>query len=116
MISSNYKPTERAREMFPLVEKFLNITGLTQKEFCQQQEIRLSTFKWWLKIYRIVNSRAAQKAKPSTQQFVPIELKTSITDNNPTHCKIEYPNGVIIHLCGQLDSTFIVQLVQTTGV
>jgi hypothetical protein len=97
--------TPRAKEMFGIIEKYLT-SGLRQKEFCRQENIAYSTFHWWLAQYRRVNG----KNKIQQKQFIPIKLKTSPTNGLP-HCRIEYPNGVVLHLTGQYDPQFITTLI-----
>jgi hypothetical protein len=100
--------------MFPLIEEFL-VSGNTQKRFCQQQDIRLSTFQWWLHQYRKVNNIPARKTKPATNKFIPVSLETTAPITFQPHCSIEYPNGIVLHLSGHLNPEFIINIIQATG-
>jgi hypothetical protein len=113
-MSTNNKLTPRAKQMFPLIEKFL-VSEVTQQRFCQQQDIRLSTFQWWLHQYRKVNKIATRQTKPAAPKFIPIKLEAPAPITIPPQCRIEYPNGIVLHLSGQLNPEFIINIIQATG-
>lgn len=72
-------------------------SGLNQKAFCAQYEVKLSTFQYWMGKYR--------KADPNaTGGFVPLHTEDSgLTE-------IIYPNGVRILLAAH-DQARIAQLI-----
>ena len=113
-MSTNNKLTPRAKQMFPLIEKFL-VSGFTQKKFCQQQGITLSTFQWWVSQYRKIKNIPARKTTPATKKFIPVKLETTAPINIQPHCRIEYPNGVVLHVSGKVNVEFIINLIQGTG-
>ncbi|MDZ7693881.1 MAG: hypothetical protein U5K69_22630 [Balneolaceae bacterium] len=83
--------------MFGLVEEWKS-SGQTQKVFCQQHDLKLSTFGYWI----AKNKRSEQ---PSGG-FMPIEV-----DNKPgQQVEITYPNGVRISV-GSGDLRLISQLI-----
>jgi hypothetical protein len=99
--------TARAHEMFALVEKYL-ASGITQKRFCEQEAIRYSTFHWWLHQYRHTTHPPrpdAADGKGLSNPFIPLHIKPTIdpSDPSPPSCAIEYPNGLVVHLFGDVD-------------
>jgi len=67
--------------MFKLVEEYEN-SGLTQKEFARQHEIKLPTFTYWLRKKRSTAASGFLELRP------PQELDDCL--------EIHYPNGVRI--------------------
>ena len=57
---------KRAQEQYALIEKYL-ASGLTQKMFCQQHGLVLSTFHLWLKNYRQANDAVAPVTSQSAE-------------------------------------------------
>jgi hypothetical protein len=88
---------------------------LTQKTFCHQNQIPLSTFQLWLKKFRQHNSKD-QIQLNSDKPFIPITVQRSneYLGNFPG-CVIEYPNGVIIRFSGPIDISLLAQLVYLQG-
>lgn len=67
--------------MFKLVEEYEN-SGLTQREFAQQHEIKLPTFTYWLRKKRSASDSGFLELRPS------FDLEDCL--------EIHYPNGVRI--------------------
>jgi len=109
-MSTDHTLTPRAKQMFLVIENYLN-SQLSRKVFCQQQGITYSTLQWWLTKYRQANSSDSKPAL-ATNQFIPIEFKTAVVANPQPHCRIEFPNGIVIQLFGHNDPQFIRTLVQ----
>jgi len=103
--------TPRAQEMFALIEKYL-AGGTSRKEFCKQESITCSTLQWWLGQYRRSNVLTPARTQ-SPKAFIPVKVtshkKTSVA-SYPA-CIVEYPNGVIIRLIGELDVQVLSQLI-----
>jgi len=101
-------PTPRTQQMYTLIEKYLS-SGSTQKQFCQQESIPLSTFSYWLRHYRRSNQNSDQKSA----EFIPLGFTS--TRNIPVlsqpTCAVEYPNGVLVRLFGSVDVQLISRLV-----
>jgi hypothetical protein len=113
-MSLNTKLSKTASAMFPLVEKFLGSDGISRNDFCQEHGFTLAKFNWWLRIYRQFNTKTGKTNKSHSNKFIPIKPSLAM-DSHPQQCKIEYPNGVVVHLSGQLDITFVHQLIQLAG-
>lgn len=100
--------TVRAQQMFALIEKYL-ASGLSQKAFCAQEELAFTTFQCWLRKYR-----AQQQSTPPafSNDFIPLHVrKASTTMASPLTCVVEFPNGVIVRLSGQVDFQLLSHLV-----
>lgn len=103
--------TPRAQEMFALIEKYL-AGGTSRKEFCKQESIPLSTLQWWLGQYRRTSHTKTESVR-SSETFVPVKItspKNTSISSYPA-CIVEYPNGVVIRLIGELDVQVLSQLI-----
>ena len=104
------QPTERAQEMFAVIEKYLD-SGLKRKEFCAQENLTYSTFHWWFHQY---HKRHCTAKKSSPKDFIQIhrpKTSHSLTEQSPTF-SIEYPNGVILRFSIEPDICVISELVK----
>lgn len=80
-------PTNRT-EWFLVIEEYQN-SNLTQAEFCNQNNLTLAKFVYYLQIYRKQNNIKSQKEKPS---FSDISISQPIS-SAASEIKIEFPNG-----------------------
>ena len=80
----------RCRKMYALIEKSQN-SPLSQKVFCQQEDLALSTFTYWLKKYR----RSQQ-----TADFIPMKINERSSQKQSEWCEIEFPGGIMIRIGG----------------
>jgi len=78
------------REMFSLIKKWQN-SGINQKNFCNQHEITLHAFYYWLRKYKQAHER-------SENGFVPVEIEPLGNNSKKEEIQIYYPNGVLIIL------------------
>jgi hypothetical protein len=84
---SKHTPSKRAREMFPVIERF-HRSNLTQKSFCAAEGIALSTLQYWISRYKACPEQSRRKQQlrrvqlpqqdrvPSPKRFV--ELKPQL--------------------------------------
>ncbi len=87
---SNLSP--RSRQMYALIEKSQN-SPLSQKAFCQQEDLALSTFTYWLKKYR------GFKQSPSVpEDFIPVKINERSPQKQSNWCEIEFPGGIVIRI------------------
>ena len=85
-------------EMGPIIEKW-EFSGLSKKEFCEQQGIAPSVFYYWYKKYI---------SQDNTGGFLPIKIK------NTTHIdqlEIHYPNGVKLKLSADVSPSLLRQYI-----
>lgn len=107
-----------AQKMFDFVEQYLASSGLTQKAFCQENGLALSTFELWLSRYRQKQKALTQQPirEPKKNNFIPLTVKPPETaDVPPARYVIEYPNGVVVRLSGAVAPQMLVHLIQTAG-
>ena len=106
---SNVQRRRQADEMFPIIERYLEC-GLTQEEFCQQKNMPLHVFHYWLKKYKREQSSAPKPSPPSQGRaagapaFLPIQLtgpepapnaKATATGCE-TGIEIVLPTGIVV--------------------
>jgi hypothetical protein len=101
-MSSAPQLTARAHEMYAIIEKYLSCgrtSSLTQKAFCEQEGIRLTTFQWWLVRYR-KQKRLAGKGTGASGGFIPVVVQEPVSQraDSAGHWEIEYPNGVVLRI------------------
>jgi hypothetical protein len=103
---------ERRQKRFATIEKYL-ASGLTQKQFCHQEQLTYSTFQLWLKKYRQAHADTTQQHGQTGNHFVPLTFKPAAAK---TDYVIEYPNGVVLHVSRAIDPQTLIQLIQASGV
>ena len=103
---------ERRQLRFATIEKYL-ASGLTQKQFCQQEQLTYSTFQLWLKKYRQANADSTQERSQPGNNFVPLTFQPSPA--KPDYI-IEYPNGVVLRVSRAIEPQTLIQLIQASGV
>ena len=84
----------RGRQMYALIEKSQN-SPLSQKAFCKQEDLALSTFTYWLKKYRGFKQTAG-----TAQDFIPMKINESSPQKQSEWCEIEFPGGIVIRIGG----------------
>ena len=67
-MSQHKQQSPRQEEMFTLLDQQLK-SGLSQLQFCQNQQISIATFSYWRKKYLM------EKQPTPTNQFIPIEIQ-----------------------------------------
>jgi hypothetical protein len=87
---SNLSP--RSRQMYALIEKYQN-SRLSQKAFCQQEDLPYSTFTYWLKKYR-----GFKQATGTAQDFIPVKINERSPEKQSNRCEIEFPGGIVIRI------------------
>ena len=84
--------SQRHRQMFDLIEKSQN-SPLSQKAFCKQEDLPLSTFTYWLKKYRGFKQTAG-----TAQDFIPMKINERSQQKQSNWCEIEFPGGIVIRI------------------
>jgi hypothetical protein len=85
-------------EMRPIIERW-EVSGLTKKEFCDQQQIAPSVFYYWYKKY---------KTQDNSSGFIPIKIKSTTYGD---HLEIIYPNGVKLKLSPDVSPAMLRQYI-----
>ena len=99
-------------EEWPKLIKKYRASGLRQKEFCQQHDVSLSTFQFWL--YRKSKRKPRSKGKPA---FVPVEVVASPGPGAPAGKLLEIKlwNGSILRFAEGTDPRYLAELLRTIG-
>ena len=84
----------RSQQMYALIEKYQN-SPLSQKTFCQQEDLPLSTFTYWLKKYR-----GFQQTTGALEDFIPVKINERSPEKQSTWCEIDFPGGIMIRIGG----------------
>ena len=104
-----------------LIEHYL-ASELTQKRFCQERGIALSSFQLWLSNYRRAsNGDAAGKNDDNAANrlqvtpFIPLGFADPYPGSDSNRIEIEFPNNVIVRVTGHIDPQLLMQLIQANG-
>jgi transposase-like protein len=93
-----------------LVKKFLE-SGLTQKAFCQRENLVHGTFHSWLRKYRATQHQP-RVSSPSRHGFIPLCVQPAAPATHAACCTLEYPNGILIHFSGTVDTQLLSSLLR----
>jgi transposase-like protein len=78
------------QEMFSLIKKWKK-SGIQQQEFCEQHDLSIHTFYYWLRKYK--------RAESSGSGFIPVEIQgVKPRPEEREEIRIEYPNGVLVRI------------------
>jgi len=94
-MKKNQKYTQE--EMYMAIELWKE-SGISQKNYCIQNNLSLNTFKYWLNKYY----KDRHGSKPgASKSFIPVHIPQTITTHIPeSHTMmitINYPNGVVVN-------------------
>ena len=103
-------------------------SGLTVAECCEEAGVSAASFYRWKKLLTAPQHVATgQRPRPKQQiaarvsnsnerssEFVPITVHGSASDNRSS-VRIELPNGVVIHLVGDLDGQRLGDVIISAG-
>jgi hypothetical protein len=103
---------ERRQIRFATIEKYLT-SKLTQKQFCEHEQLTYSTFQLWLKKYRQENADPTHEHGRPGNNFVPLTFKPSAVK---TDYVIEYPNGVVLRVSEAIEPQMLIKLIRASGV
>ncbi|WP_456409418.1 IS66 family insertion sequence element accessory protein TnpA [Caldithrix abyssi] len=98
-MESNVNKNSRQQEMFKIIEAYEQ-SGQTQRAFCKERELAITTFLYWLRKYR--------KEKIKSDLFIPLNI---LNRDSNSHYRIDLPNGIIIHLNGSEGLKLISELI-----
>ncbi|MGH7494015.1 MAG: IS66 family insertion sequence element accessory protein TnpA [bacterium] len=92
------------------VKKYLE-SGLTQKAFCQRENLVHGTFHSWLRKYRATRRRPRTSSR-TRRGFIPLCVQPATTATHAASCTLEYPNGILIHFSGAVDAQLLSSLLR----
>lgn len=97
--------TDKQKHWSNIIKQW-SASGLTQVEYCQQNDINLKSFytwKWQL------DNRDKPKTKPKQPKFLPLTLDNKVADNNNITITV---NGTDIHYRNDTNGTLLLQLIK----
>lgn len=109
-MSTQDRYTEHRKEMFAIMEKYL-ASGLSQKKFCQQENMNYSTFQSWYKKYR-ERHNIPPKLVSQKSHFIAIHEQRNASSAGLFYCQIEFPTGIIIKFAEPPTMAILTQLLQ----
>ena len=78
------------------IHRRFNSSGLSQREFCQQEGLSLSTFCYWLK-------KLGGQQKPEAR-FIPLDFVKERSSTGPdlgsVNLVVELPGGIVLRFSG----------------
>ncbi len=89
---SKYTPEEKANHI-----STWKSSGITQKEYCVQHNLKYMTFGKWISD-RNRNNRTVKKKESSPKNFIPIRVTENIPSKNMTKVEIEFPDGTKLRI------------------
>lgn len=75
-------------QMLALVDQW-RASGLSQKDFCLQQNLKMYTFRYWVKCSRQTDARPGFR-------------EVAVGSSNSQKMEVVYPNGVKVCVAGDL--------------
>ena len=106
------KRRARRDNMKALIETYLKGTGLTQRQFCLNSNIALSTFQFHLRKYR---QQAITYSEPSAH-FIPLTLSDQLSPfNKPSACEMAWPNGVVVRFSTTPAPDYLLALIKANS-
>ncbi len=110
-IAHNHSQRRTAGDMFPVIAKYL-ASNLTQKTFCQQENLNYKTFHYWLKKYRAhQGAHGLKKSTDSGAALLPVHI-TPAAPTSGAPCEISYPNGITIRFSQPVGAELLRQLIE----
>ncbi len=92
----------RKQAMYDLIARW-RLSGQTQKAFCQQEQVSLHTFK-----YYVTRKKTERQQTSASPKFVPVTVSS---DKRPHLLKIIYPNGVSVDVANATDAHLLRTLI-----
>ena len=88
------------KQMFVMVAGWKQ-SGLSQKAWCEQNQIRYHVFHYWYKLYRDEQSTSSEPA------FIPLTVKPSFSDATCANIEVVLADGKRILFHQAVSSDFI---------
>ena len=88
------------KQMFAMVAAWKQ-SGLSQKAWCEQNQIRYHVFHYWYKLYRDEQSNCSEPA------FIPLNVKPSLSNASCPNVEVVLPDGKRILFHQSVSSHFL---------
>ena len=97
---------EVQQKMFDLIEQW-KISGLSQKAFCQQHQVRYGVFHYWYKQYREADPQHPldNTSTHHASCFIPLHLLSPLS--TASHAELIYPDGRRLVFHQPVDAHFL---------
>jgi hypothetical protein len=105
MARPNLSP--RAKQMHALIRKY-HASGVTQKQFYEEEHLPRSTFLYWLNHYR-------KHKKAKGPGFIPLALNEKPLPTVPANCTVTFPGGVTVRFDGRAEAALLIELIKSGG-
>ncbi len=86
-------------------------SGLTQKAFCQRENLVHATFHSWLQKYRATR-RQPRLSSPTRNGFIPLCVQPATLPARAASCTLEFPNGILIHFSDTVNAQLLPSLLR----
>lgn len=111
-MDTKHRLSIRKEEMYGKIEDYLS-QEITQKEYCQQENLSYNTFMYWLRKYRKEPGLPSQRSS-SQSGFIPLKFSSdSPLSGCTTDCEVHLPNGVMIRCQTTSINSSLVKLIQS---
>jgi hypothetical protein len=94
------------QKMFAFIAQWI-ISGLSQKAFCLQHEVRYCVFHYWYKQYREAHPQDPldNTASHNASSFIPLHINSSLP--TASHAELIYPDGRRLLFHQPVDARFL---------
>lgn len=98
-------------EMYPVIEDYL-ASGQTQRAFCEEVDLSLQVFTYWLAKYRREVQSDQDEAAASVSGPAFVELGHAASPEGPVlSAEVVFPSGVRLRLFGSVEPEVLTRLV-----
>jgi transposase-like protein len=80
-------------QMYARIESWKQ-SGLSQNQFCKEENLSTSTFNYWLKKYKQEKDLVANADSKPVKTFLPVEVTQETIHRDKDCITITYPNGI----------------------
>ena len=89
-----------SKEEFQSVYERQQSSGLTIRDFCENEAYSASSFHYWKKKFGLSRTYTSNLNKPPDSTFIPLDLRhgSAHSSGPATDMTIEFPSGIKIHL------------------
>lgn len=94
-MSTQEKRESRKASMFRIIDQQMG-SGLSQVDFCKNQNISIATFGYWRTQYLRAKQPLQEESQP--KYFVPLKIETTVSHLHPI--EIQLPNKIIMRCQG----------------
>ncbi len=94
--------------MYSLVSSWQQ-SDQSKSDYCQEQQINIHTFSYWVQKYKKTNGE--KKEKPKTEKFISLQVESGV-EHRTAGVELCYPNGVRLRLESQPAVSYLESLIR----